>query len=116
MTHKSHGPAKFFDGTLTVTRGGTGANNFTGGRLLIGNDTNPFTNSGNLTWLTALNTLSITGDINITGTYKINNNVIVSSQWLTSGTTIEYNGGSVGIGTPAYTYKLNVAGTINSSG
>ncbi len=81
---------------------------------MIGNGTHPITENGNLTWLTASNTLNITGDINITGTYKKNDNAIVSSQWTTSGTTIEYNGGSVGIGTPALTYKLNVAGTINS--
>jgi hypothetical protein len=104
------------DGTLAVTRGGTGANNFTAGRLLLGNGIDPITNSGNLTWITASNTLSITGDINITGSYKINNNAIVSSQWVTSGTTIEYNGGSVGIGVSPFAYKLNVAGTINSSG
>jgi len=104
------------DGTLAVTRGGTGASNFTVGRLLLGNGTTNITENGNLTWINASNALSITGDINITGAYKINNNAIVSSQWFTSGTTIEYNGGSVGIGTPAYAYKLNVAGTINSSG
>ena len=76
------------NGTLAVNFGGTGANNFTAGRLLIGNDTNPFTNSRNLTWLSVSNTLNITGDINITGTHKKKNNDIVSSQWITSGTTI----------------------------
>jgi hypothetical protein len=103
------------NGTLAVNFGGTGANNFTAGRLLIGNDTNPFTNSGNLTWLSASNTLNITGDINITGTYKKNNNAIVSSQWITSGTTIEYNTGSVGIGISPLAYKLNVNGTTQTS-
>ena len=49
------------DGTLAVTRGGTGASNFTAGRLLIGNDTSAITNNGNLTWTAATNTLTITG-------------------------------------------------------
>jgi hypothetical protein len=52
------------DGTLAVTRGGTGANNFTGGRLLIGNGTNPITENGNLTWNGTTNTLTAT---NISG-------------------------------------------------
>ena len=103
------------DGTLEVARGGTGANNFTADRLLFGNGINPITNSGNLTWLSTSNILSVSGDINITGTYKKNNNAIVSSQWVTSGTTIEYNGGSVGIGTSAFDYKLNVNGTTQTT-
>ena len=103
------------NGTLSVISGGTGANSFTAGRLLIGNGTNAITENGNLTWITASNILSITGDINITGAYKINNNAIVSSQWFTSGTTIEYNGGSVGIGTPALAFRLNVNGTTQTT-
>jgi hypothetical protein len=115
LTTTAHIVTNISEGTLDVTRGGTGATNFTGGRLLIGNGTNPITENGNLTWLTASNTLNITGDINITGTYKKNNNTIVSSQWITSGTTTEYNAGSVGIGTPALTYKLNVNGTTQTT-
>lgn len=49
------------DGTLAVTRGGTGASNFTAGRLLIGNDTSAITNNGNLTWNGTTNTLNVTG-------------------------------------------------------
>jgi len=48
------------DGTVNVTRGGTGANNFTSGRLLLGNGIDPITNSGNLTWSSGTNTLSAT--------------------------------------------------------
>ena len=103
------------DGTLDVARGGTGASNFTTGRLLFGNGINAISNSGNLTWLTVSNALSITGDVNITGSYKVNNNNIVSSQWITSGTTIEYNAGSVGIGASALAYKLNVNGTTQTT-
>ena len=75
---------------------------------------------GNVNISTALGTsaykLNVEGDINVSGIGKKfyqNNSAIVSSQWSPSGTTIEYNGGSVGIGTPALSYKLNVAGTIN---
>jgi hypothetical protein len=62
--------------------------------------------------------LNVAGDVNIDGIgnkYYINNSPIVSSQWNTSGTTIEYNTGSVGIGTSALSYKLNVNGSINAT-
>jgi hypothetical protein len=62
--------------------------------------------------------LNVAGDMNIEGIgnkYYVNNTPVVSSQWATSGTTIEYNGGSVGIGTSALTYKLNVNGSINAT-
>jgi hypothetical protein len=49
------------DGTLTVARGGTGATNFTAGRLLLGNGTTNITENGNLTWDSAVNTLTVTG-------------------------------------------------------
>jgi hypothetical protein len=62
--------------------------------------------------------LNVAGDVNIEGIgkkYYVNNTPVVSSQWATSGTTIEYNGGSVGIGTSALSYKLNVNGSINAT-
>jgi hypothetical protein len=62
--------------------------------------------------------LNVAGDVNIQGIgnkYYINNLPVVSSQWATVGTTIEYNGGSVGIGTAAFSYKLNVNGSINAT-
>jgi hypothetical protein len=62
--------------------------------------------------------LNVGGDVNIEGIgnkYYINNTAVVSSQWATSGTTIEYNTGSVGIGTSALSYKLNVNGSINAT-
>jgi hypothetical protein len=60
--------------------------------------------------------LMIDGDVSITGSYRKGNNAIVSSQWTTSGTTIEYNTGSVGIGTSALGNKLNVGGTLKTTG
>jgi hypothetical protein len=81
-----------------------------------------FNNLGNVNISTTAGTssykLNVEGDVNITGIgkkYFVNNSPIVSSQWTTAGTTIEYNGGSVGIGTLA-SYKLNVGGTINADG
>jgi hypothetical protein len=81
-----------------------------------------FNNLGNVNISTTAGTssykLNVEGDVNITGIgkkYFINNSPMVSSQWTTAGTTIEYNGGSVGIGTLA-SYKLNVGGTINADG
>ena len=62
--------------------------------------------------------LNVAGSVNIEGIGKmfyVNNLPVVSSQWATSGTTIEYNGGSVGIGTSALSYKLNVNGSINAT-
>ena len=45
-------------GTLTVARGGTGANNLPLNQILIGNNTNPITQSSNLTWDNTNNILS----------------------------------------------------------
>jgi hypothetical protein len=87
---------------------------------LSGNTTGALNILGNVNISTALGTslykLNVEGDINVSGIGKKfyqNNSPIVSSPWSPSGTTIEYNGGSVGIGTPALSYKLNVSGTIN---
>jgi len=49
------------DGTLSVSRGGTGASTFTLGRLLIGNGTTNITEDPELTWDTSNNTLTVTG-------------------------------------------------------
>ena len=82
-----------------------------------------FLNYGNMslssTGTTSTYKLNVEGDINIDGIgkkYYVNNSPIVSSQWATSGSTIEYNGGSVGIGTYALSYKLNVGGALNANG
>jgi hypothetical protein len=49
------------DGTLTVSRGGTGASTFTAGRLLIGAGASAITEDPELTWTAATNTLNVTG-------------------------------------------------------
>ena len=47
---------------------------------------------------------------------NINGSPVTSSQWSTTGTTINYNTGNVGIGNPNPSSKLDVTGNINASG
>jgi hypothetical protein len=47
-------------GNINVAQGGTGATTLTSGQILIGNGTSALTQSANLTWNTATNTLSAT--------------------------------------------------------
>jgi hypothetical protein len=66
--------------------------------------------------------LDVTGNINASGTINamaglnINGSPVTSSQWSTTGTTINYNTGNVGIGNPNPGSKLDVTGNINASG
>ena len=48
-------------GTLSVSRGGTGATTFTAGRLLIGNSTSAITEDPELTWNGTTNILTVSG-------------------------------------------------------
>jgi hypothetical protein len=63
--------------------------------------------------------LDVSGEINATG-LRINGTPVGggggASQWTTSGTSIYYNSGNVGIGTTSPTAKLDVNGSINVSG
>ena len=57
--------------------------------------------------------LDVTGDINITGSFRVNGTAFTSSssQWTTNGTNIYYNSGNVGIGISP-NYKLDVNGDV----
>ncbi|QIG60028.1 hypothetical protein [Dishui Lake large algae virus 1] len=62
--------------------------------------------------------LDVTGDINFSGDLYQNGVLFSggSSQWTTSGTSIYYNSGNVGVGTTTPTKKFDVSGDINFSG
>jgi len=67
--------------------------------------------------------LDVNGDINFTGTLYENGAAFSgggggggSSVWGTSGTSIYYNSGNVGVGVVSPTYKLHVVGDIYASG
>ena len=66
-------------GTLAVSQGGSGAGTFVAGQLLIGNTTSAFTQSGNLTWTTATNTLNITGTTTTTTANITTANIIIDN-------------------------------------
>lgn len=53
--------------------------------------------------------LDVVGDINLTGTLRINGNPYPASQWATNGSKISYSTGNVGIGTSDPYQKLEVA-------
>jgi hypothetical protein len=59
--------------------------------------------------------LDVAGDVNVTGTFRINGTAISSSQWTTNGTSIYYNTGNVGVGITAPVAKLDVSGSLRNS-
>jgi hypothetical protein len=59
--------------------------------------------------------LDVNGTINATG-LTVNGSTVTSSQWATTGTTINYATGNVGIGQATPTEKLDVNGNIKVSG
>jgi chaperonin cofactor prefoldin len=59
--------------------------------------------------------LDVTGDINISGNFRINGTIFTggaTSQWITSSTNIYYNTGNVGIGTTTVNERLTIFGTV----
>src|SRR5260370_91454 len=91
------------------TTSGSNINYATAGNVGIGNSTpgSKLDVSGNI---------NASGTINAVGGLNINGSPVTSSQWSTSGATINYGAGNVGIGTATPGSKLDVAGNINATG
>lgn len=72
--------------------------------------------SGNLSWTSQTTTITSSDVITALGYTPANSATIVSSQWSTSGTTINYMTGNVGIGTATPGAMLEIAGQVKITG
>ncbi len=118
-------------GTINLTGGSGGPNSFAvgggaGGDVLINGGAGVANSAGNVILanqrgnvgigtLAPAYKLDVSGEINATG-IRINGTPVGggggSSQWTTSGTSVYYNSGNVGVGTSAPGAKFDVLGTI----
>jgi hypothetical protein len=96
-------------GVLSVNVGGTGKNTLTVTQILVGNNTNPVTQSANLTWDNTNNILAVTGTSQFSGLITTNDGLTIPIN-----KTLTVNGqSSANIFTSS---GLLTANTITSSG
>jgi hypothetical protein len=116
---------KITSGVLSVRCGGTGATTLTSGSILVGNENSTILQPTHLVWDNQNNRLGIgknnpgyaldvTGDVNISGSFRVNGTAFTgsggSSQWTTvlGNNNIYFNTANVGIGIATPNYKLHV--------
>ena len=101
-------------GNINVAQGGTGLTTLTSGQLLVGNGTGALTQTANLTWSSATNTLSATNfvgsgaGLSSLNATNISSGTLLVSRGGTGATTLTTGQILVGNGTNALTQSANL--------